>query len=74
MNADLQENKNKIVQNLTLLGSLTAGKTLSTSSLSVIDHNSWSSSIYRAYTGEDRKKTFTLCQSILQDAVNLCEL
>lgn len=65
-----KDNTEKIISNLLLLSTLEAGKTLSTSSLTIIDHGSWSSSFWRRYSGENRALTIEFIKGIFLDAIN----
>ena len=59
----------KILSDLNVIGTLSAGKTLSTTSMQVIDHNSWTGSIWRKYTGENRATTIDKIKGILNEAI-----
>lgn len=59
----------KILSYLNVIGTLSAGKTLSTTSMQVIDHNSWTGSIWRKYTGENRATTIDNIKGILNEAI-----
>src|SRR3972149_10231129 len=69
-----QDKKNRIISDLSIIASLTPGKTLSNSTMTVIDHNTWSSSIWRRYAGEDRKNTIGTIKGILTEATSFCNL
>lgn len=63
----------KILSDLNVIGSLSPGKTLSTTSMQIIDHNSWTGSIWRRYTGENRAGTIEKIKGILNEAIFVLE-
>lgn len=60
---------NNIINNLTILASLTPGNTLSTSTMTVINHGTWSGSIWRTYSKENRKETIFHIKRIFLEAL-----
>lgn len=67
-------NKPKIIGDLVILASITPGKTFSPSSMSIIDHNSWSTTFYRRYNGENRKNSIAHIRGIFIEALNIYSL
>jgi hypothetical protein len=63
----------KIISDLNVIGTLSAGKTLSSTSMTVIDHNSWSGMLWRTYSGENRKSTIIKIEEVLNEAMFLLE-
>jgi hypothetical protein len=59
----------KILSDLNVITSLTEGMTLSSSSMTVIPHKSWSTSIWRLYSGENRKETIKTIKDIFARAL-----
>ncbi len=70
----MSDKKITIISNLKILASLTPGQTLSTSSMTIIDHNAWSSSLWRSYARENRKDTITFIKGIFIEAVSILKL
>ena len=64
----------KIILELNIVSNLSSGKTLSTSSMSIIDHTYWSSSIWRTVSGENRQNTISHIKGILNESILLLEL
>lgn len=69
-----QDKRDKILSDLRQLSLLEPGKTLSVSTMTVVDHGSWSSSIWRRYAREDRKQTLAHIRAIFSEALSLLEL
>ena len=63
-----QDKITKILNNLRLLSSITPGKTLSTSTMTVINHNVCSS-IWRMYSCENRVETLAYIRHILIEVI-----
>ena len=63
----------KIVSDLKILATITPGKTLSTSTMTIIDHKAWSSSFWRTYSGENRKMTIFSIKKIFLQALSIIE-
>lgn len=63
----------KILSNLNIIATLTIGKTLSTTSMQVIDHNSWATSIWRKYRKENRAITIDKIKEIINDGMSILE-
>ncbi len=60
------------IQNiLKKLASLKPGFTLSTTTMTVLNHNSWTSSFWRFYYGENRNEMLISIRKILNDAIEL---
>ena len=59
----------KIISDLKVLSLLRVNQTLSTSSMTIIPHNAWSSSVWRRYAGEDRKQTISFIKGIFVEAL-----
>ena len=59
----------KIVSDLNVIGTLSVGKTLSASSMAIVDHNSWTGALWRTYSRENRTTTMAKIEEILNDAV-----
>lgn len=66
-----QDRKIKLLYNLNVISTLTPGYVLSTSSMTIIDHNSWRTSFWRRYAGENRKDTIAFIKSIFVEALSL---
>lgn len=64
----------KIISDLELISSIQPGQTLSISSMTVLNHKSWGSSLLRRYNGEDRKSTIGFIEGVLIESVSFCEL
>ena len=64
----------KIISDLNVISKLTAGKTLSTTSMQIIDHGSWSGALWRRYNGEKRSITVDKIRDILNDAMFALEM
>lgn len=62
-----------VLNDLQLLSSLTAGKTLSSSTKTIVFHDSWSTAIWRRYARESRADTLTCIQNIFNNAFKLLE-
>lgn len=54
---------------LKLLSKLDVGKTLSSSSLEILDHNAWSTTFWRKYAGESRSDTLNAISKIFKEAL-----
>ena len=68
-----QSDISKIISNLNVIGTLSAGKTLSETSMTVIEHNSWSGMLWRTYNRENRKGTMNKIEEVLNEATFLLE-
>lgn len=66
-----EERVSKIIKDLTTISMLLPGKTLSSSSMTIIDHNSWTTTLWRTYSGENRKETIQFIMGILYEAINI---
>ena len=61
----------KIIKQLKLISSLQDGQTLSTSSETIIPHNAWSTTFWRTYYSEDRKKSIEYIKNAFENALIL---
>lgn len=59
------------IRNLAIISTITSGKTLCVTSMTVVSHNSWSSSFYRTYNGENRKNTLETIKRIILEGIEL---
>ena len=57
------------LNDLTMIAKITPGMTLSDTTMTLVDHNSWSGSFWRRYSGENRQKTLDHISGILADAL-----
>lgn len=69
-----QDKITQVITNLKVLSSITPGKTLSTSTMTLVDHASWSGAIWRTYSGENREETIATIKRILQEALSILKL
>ena len=60
----------QIISNLEVIKSIVPGKTLSTSTMTLIDHKTWSTAGWRWYAGESRKTTIAFIDAIFIGAIN----
>lgn len=65
--------KSKIIENLRILSEIEIGDTLSTSTMKKIHHNSWSSSLWRTYAGENRSDTVQYIKGLLNETIFVME-
>jgi len=68
-----QDKNNRIISDLRKLSQLQAGKTLSISDMSIVDHNTWTSTFWRTYSGEDRQKAKDKIGDIIREALSVLE-
>lgn len=68
-----QDRKQRILSDLKIVSSLQSGQTLSASTMTVIAHGSWSSSMWRKYAGESRKDTISSIKNIFMEAILILE-
>lgn len=68
-----QENIKQILSNLSVIGSIQKDQTFSISTMSIVDHNSWFTSAWRYYYGENREKTVDFIINIFHEAFKLCQ-
>ena len=66
--------KEELLKNLEVISQITPGKTLSVSTMSVVDHNSWSSAVTRRINGESRNKSIIHIKFLLLEAVSFYKL
>lgn len=59
----------QIISDLKVISCLKPGKTLSTSTMTVIDHGSWATTFWRTYKGENKKETVNFIKNIFDNAV-----
>src|ERR1700722_12616461 len=64
----------KIICDLEVLSKLSPGLTLSTSTMTIINHETWSGSLWRTYARENRKDTISFIKSIFTEAISILEL
>jgi hypothetical protein len=69
-----QDIKLRILSDLKIISEIRSGYTLSPTTMSIIDHNSWSTSFWRSYSGETRKNTIATIKTIFNDAIRLLEI
>ena len=58
-----------LLSHLKLISSLSPGLTISYTSMTVIDHNSWGTALWRRYVGETRDGTINIIKAIIKDAI-----
>lgn len=63
--------KHTIVDNLRIISLIHPGDTLSSTSMTILDHNSWSTTIWRLIRGESRDTTVTYIRHIFMDALHI---
>lgn len=57
--------KNEIISNLKIIASLQPGKTLSTTTMTIINHDSWLTPLWRGLMREDKDETITFIKNYL---------
>ena len=61
----------ELLKKLEILANIKEGQTISTyGTLSIIEHNAWSTTVWRKYAGENRQKTVENVKGILDDAMD----
>ena len=65
--------KEELRKRFSVFFELTPGKTLSTSSLCVLEHNSWYTAFSRTYQGENWKETFDFIDETVNAAIRYVE-
>jgi hypothetical protein len=65
------EDYEDVMSKLTIIASLNEGDTLSPSYDQIVNHNSWSTSFWRTYNRETRKKTIDYIKDVFNHAVEL---
>lgn len=65
--------KTKVLNDLKVVASICAGDTVSTTRMIVLNHNSWMSSIWRKYSGENRKNTVQFVRMIFLESVSILD-
>jgi hypothetical protein len=75
-NAATQREKrvNKLLSDLAVIATILPGQTLSSSTMTVIDHRAWSTMLWRTYTSENRSSSINVIKGILEETVLLCDL
>lgn len=63
----------KIILNLQIVGSIQEGQTLSTGTMTIVDHDSLSTAFWRSLTGENRQHVITTIRNILIQAMSYLE-
>jgi len=66
--------KTKILSDLNILSNLSDGHTLSAQTMTIINHKSWSSTLWRTYSGENRKQTISHIKCIFKEALSFLKL
>lgn len=69
-----QDRITKVLSDLKVLSLLTPGKTLSESTMTIIDHKSWAASAWRIYAHETRTQTVAHINTILLEASSILQL
>lgn len=67
---DVKDKRDRIVSELKMVAALTPGETISTSTMSIIRHDSWSTSFWRKYSRENRHKTISYVRDLLTEAID----
>jgi hypothetical protein len=65
--------KDKIVSDLKVLSRLRSGQTLSTSSMSIMEHNTWGTWMYRRFSRESKTETVNFVVNLLTTALEFAE-
>lgn len=63
----------KLQETLRRISTLQEGQTISSSDMSVVEHNSYSTAVSRWYAGESRSKTIDAIRSVFTEAFQLAE-
>lgn len=58
-------------RDLNVIASIKPGMTLSDTTMTVVDHNSWSSSFWRRYSGENRNTTINRIKDLMDEALSM---
>ena len=69
----MSDKYNKLLSDLEILASIQEGQTLSTSNMTVVDHNSYSTAFWRSLTGENRQLVISTVRNILTQALSYQE-
>lgn len=64
----------RITNDLNVISSLIPGSTLSTSTMTIVDHNAWSGSFWRTYARENRTETIIHIKRIFSEAVSILKI
>jgi len=70
----MSDETTKILSDLQVLSLLSVGYTLSAPTMTIINHKSWSGSIWRTYSGENRKQTTSHIRGIFTGALSILKL
>ena len=69
-----QDHKIKLLYDLNVISKITPGHILSTSTMTIIDHNAWSTSVWRRYARENRQDTIKVIRSIFVEALSIIKI
>jgi len=69
-----QERINGIIGELKVLSGITPGKTLSPTTMTIVDHDRWMGSVWRTYAGENRTQTIIHIRGILLEALSVVKI
>lgn len=67
-----QRKQSVLISQLNVIASLSPGTTLSTTTMTVVDHNTWSTSVWRRYAGEGHEETVQFIKSLFADSIVQC--
>lgn len=70
----MQDTIDQIIKKLKVIGELTPGKTISTSNSEewcILDHKSWSSSLWRTYSGEGRESSIYEISKLFKSTISI---
>lgn len=59
----------KLLSDLKIVSQIKSGETLSTSTMTIINHSSWYSSFFRTYSGENRMGTISFVKNLFDNAL-----
>lgn len=69
--SELDKMKQSLIEELQLISTIKPGQTFSKISKTVVDHKSWSTSLWRTFYRENRRETITYIHTCLQQAVDI---
>lgn len=69
-----QNRKQRILSDLAIVSSLRPGKTLSSSTMTIVGHEDWSTKIWRTYSRENRKDTINFIKNIFNEAIAILSI
>lgn len=64
----------QIINNLNVVSQLKPGSTLSTSTMTIVDHTAWSGSVWRTYAGENRNQTIACIKRVFLEALTILKI